>query len=101
MTSDGDVLFFNSCFDNAPYHIGNAYSGSFTFTFSNPVAGVSLDFDTFDFDNVDDPPAGVEVVTLEINGAPYPLTDAGLPSLCNSTQTVLTPSGGFNPQLVQ
>ncbi|HLP93092.1 MAG TPA: hypothetical protein VK168_03605 [Saprospiraceae bacterium] len=95
VTSDGDVSFVTSCTNNGPYHIGGGASGSFTFTFSHPVAGVTLDFDTFDYDHTNGSPAGVEEVTLEINGAFYPLSNAGLPTPCYNTQVILSPSGGL------
>ena len=96
VTSDGDVFYFYSC-TNGPYHLGSGglAFASYTFTFSHPVAGVILDFDTFNYNNINGPPGSHEVVTIEINGAPIAFPDAGLPSSCSSTQAVVNPSGGL------
>lgn len=95
VTSDGDVLYFFSC--NGPYHLGSGALAfaSYTFTFSHPVTGVILDFDTFNYNNIFGPPGSHEVVTLEIDGAPFAFSDAGMPSLCTGDQAVVNASGGL------
>lgn len=96
VTSDGDVLSFYSC-TNGPYHLssGSQAFGSYTFTFSHTIAGVVLDFDTFNYDNLNGPPSSHEVVTLEIDGVPFAFPNAGSPSLCGGTQAVVNAMGGL------
>lgn len=92
VTPEDDVDFANFCY--GPYWIGAADAeGSFTFSFSPPVVGVTIDFTGFDNHELDG--LGHEEVAIEINGSPYPLPDAGLPSPCQPIQAIVTPWGNL------
>ncbi len=97
VTSDGPVIYFTFC-NIGPYWIGHAgwgFPSSFTFTFSKPVAGVTLDFHGFDYHDPPPPPQ-YEVVTLDINGAPFPFPNAGVPIDCPwMPLAVVNASGGL------
>lgn len=96
VTSEDYVDFWSWC-GIGPYWIGfggPGLPGSFIFTFSTPVAGVTLDLTAFD--NHSNPPnfGAYEIVTLEINGAPYPFPNAGSPGGCLGL-VVVNASGGL------
>lgn len=91
VTSDGDAFYGNDCL-SGPYRIGFWVEGSYTFTFANPVAQVSLNFEDLlritDINLFSD-------FTLEVNGIPTPFPGAGTPSSCNPLPAVLNPSGSL------
>ncbi len=88
VTSAGSVDYMTFCNGIGPYWIGVDDSGSYTFTFSTPVTGVTLDFNGFDNHDLE-----IEEVIILINGSPYIITDAGGPSVCNDLQAIATPWG--------
>lgn len=97
VTSDGsvDVLSPGPC-NYGPYWIGRFDSGSYTFTFSTAVLGVTIDVQTLD--NL--PNLGVEEMVIDVNGAFYPITVPGAVDGCWSPAiiwppgTVRAPVGG-------
>ena len=96
VTSDGDVQYgYFFCAPMGPYKLGLTYGGSYTFTFSNPVNGVTLEFYGIDHTNVFGPPTIYEIITLDINGAPYPFPDAGVPTACSGVHAEVEPGGGL------
>ena len=96
VTTEGYTLTLStgSCPGEGPYYI---QEGSFIFTFSQPVGGVTFNFCSFDFQPDPNGPPTYEVVTLEINGAPFPFPNAGSPSSCVNfaTPLMIDGSGGL------
>jgi len=89
VTSDGSIGVLVYC-SEAPYWIGvGSSSGSYTFTFSPPVSGVSLGLTAINNQPVVN---SQEEVRFEINGAPYPITVPGTPGPC-FTPAIITPTG--------
>lgn len=70
-----------------PYAIGDNPGGSFTFIFSPPVSGVSIDLT-----GVDNSIFFAEEVSLEVNGVFYPITVPGTTSSCGPLCVIL-PNG--------
>jgi hypothetical protein len=92
VTSQGSTSILDYCDEN-PYWIGvGTSSGSYTFTFSPPISGVSLGLTA-----INNQPAipSEEEVRFEINGAPYPITVPGTPGSC-FTSAVITSSGAVS-----
>lgn len=91
VTSDGYASTFTSsppCLFG-PYRIGfQDISGSYTFTFSVPVQEVTLDVHSLN----NQPGLGVEEMSIEVNGAFYPLTSPGSPAYCG-LQAIIWPPG--------
>ncbi len=82
------------CPGESPYF---AFESSWIFTFSQPVGGVTFNFSSFDFQLDPNGPPIYEVVTLEINGAPFPFPNAGSPNSCVpfSVPLIVDGSGGL------
>lgn len=72
-----------------PYWIGYDGTGSFTFTFSPPVQGVKIDFNTVDNMVL---LGAVEELMFEVNGVFYPVTAPGT-AVCQQPAAVIQPSG--------
>lgn len=89
VTSAGDAGNGFGC-TGGPYEIGLLAMGSYTFTFSPPVSGVTLDFARLD--NHDFLGFGHEEVSIDINGAHYFLTDIGSIS-CDPLQVEINANG--------
>jgi hypothetical protein len=90
VTAQGSTTTLNYC-GETPYWAGNgSNNGSYTFTFSPPVSGVSLGLTGIDNNQFGS--QAVEEVLFEINGAPYPITIPGTPGSC-FTLAVITPPG--------
>ncbi len=92
ITPNGHVESNFTCTAGSGYWISSIDESSITFSFSTPASAVVLDIDAFtslEFDG-----NGYEEVRIEINGAPYPFPDAGLPG-CKPFQAILTPGGGL------
>ncbi len=92
VTSVGDADSFTGC-NIGPYRIGHFAEGSYTFSFSPPVIGVTIDIDGFDNHEYDG--YGHEEVTIKINGLPYAIPDAGVPSNCSFLHAFVTPPGNL------
>lgn len=94
ITSWGSVSGGTSCTGSTgPFVIGfDNINGGYTFTFSPPVAGVSLGFAVID--NQEFNPVGREEVSLMINGAPYAFPDNGSPN-CDDFQAIVSPGGNL------
>lgn len=72
-----------------PYVIGDNPGGSFTFTFSPPVSGVTIDLSIVNnFPNL-----AVEEVEFEVNGAFYPITVPGTTHSCATSNCIILPNG--------
>ncbi len=94
VTSDGSVAYSNiGCNNIIPYHVAVFEEGSFTFTFCPPVAGITMDFEGFD--NEEFSGNGHDELSIEINGSPYFIPDAGSPSFCNPNHAIVTPGGNL------
>ena len=92
VTSDGSIGVLDYC-SEAPYWVGvGTSSGSYTFTFSPPVSGVSLGLTAINNQPVFN---SQEEVRFEINGAPYPITVPGTPGAC-FTPAIITPTGAVS-----
>lgn len=91
VTSTGDAFSGNGCL-SGPYMVGFWFEGSFTFTFTNPVAQVSLNFE--DISKINNPNLS-STITLEVNGTPTPFPGVGMPISCNPLHAVLGPSGSL------
>lgn len=92
VTSDGSVGSLGYCTE-IPYWIGAfSISGSYTFTFSPPVFGVTLGLTAIN--NQPGSPLAEEEVRIEINGIPYPITMPGTPGEC-FTPAIITPTGAI------
>lgn len=87
VTSAGSVDFQSFC-GIGPHWAGKDDSGSYTFTFATPVSGVTLDIH-----KVNNDPGGIEEVEIEINGAPYFPSNAGVLSSCDQFQIAVSPLG--------
>jgi hypothetical protein len=94
VTSSGDVdTNVVYCASTMPYFIGFNYSsgssmtGAYTFSFSPPVSGVTLNFSGLSSDFSND-----EIVVLTVNNMHYAIPAAGTPNGCDP-MAVLTPSG--------
>lgn len=77
VTSSGDVTNGPGC-DGGPYKIGTLAPGSYTFSFSPPVTGVTLGVSRID--NHDFIGFGHEEVSISINGSHYNILDPGVGS---------------------
>ena len=87
VTSEGSVGNLNYCAE-FPYWIGaGSNTGSYIFTFSPPVTGVSLGLTA-----INNQPTSKEEIRFEINGVFYPITVPGTPGFC-FTPAVITPTG--------
>ena len=88
VTSDGSIgpVVWAPCF-YGPYGIGLAATGSYTFTFSEPVTSVILDVSPLDNQSI-----GAEEMAIELNGGFYALTDPGVPDGCYGP-VMITQSG--------
>ncbi|MCC6726888.1 MAG: hypothetical protein IT258_20465 [Saprospiraceae bacterium] len=89
VTQDGsvDVLTPNPCF-YGPYWIGRySIDGSYTFTFSPPIAGVTVDVQTLD--NHD---GHTEEMYFEVNGSFFPISLPGTTDNC-SPPAIIWPPG--------
>ncbi len=88
VTPAGETDEINSC-GIGPYVIGDNPSGSFTFTFSPPVSGVTIDLSEINnFPNL-----AVEEVEFEVNGAFYPITVPGTTHSCATSTCIILPNG--------
>ena len=79
VTSSGsvDVLSPAPC-NYGPYWVGRNSTGSYTFTFSSAVQGVTIDVQTLD----NFPALGVEEMLIYVNGTFYPITIPGTTDGC-------------------
>lgn len=91
VTSEGGAGTGPGC-DGGPYLIGNPVTGSYTFTFSPPVAGVLIGVSRID--NHDFWGLGHEEVVVTVNGVHFDLTNNGSPS-CDPLQAVVNTSGNL------
>lgn len=91
VSSGGYVGTTTQC-NIGPYWIGAGLDGSYTFAFSPPVAGVTLDFTAMDYHAFN--PDQYEIVTLDINGAPFSFPDAGVVGGC-LPHAIVNASGGL------
>jgi len=88
VTSEGTVSYgYSIPCDVGPYYMAE---GSWTFAFSEPIGGVTFDFIALEFDGnpVGGGPPTLDVVTLEINGAPFPFPNGGSPLGCGGPNMV-------------
>jgi hypothetical protein len=89
VTSDGSVGNLDYC-GESPYWVGvGSTGGSYTFSFSPPVSGVSLGLTAINNQPVF---SSQEEVRFEINGTSYPITVPGTPGSCFSP-AIITPTG--------
>ncbi len=83
VTSSGSVSTMVGCPATAnpksPYWVGRLATGAYTFSFSQPVSGVTLDVSW-----LDNASNAYEELTFEINGVPYPITNPGIPDNCQT-----------------
>jgi hypothetical protein len=93
VTSSGSVSNMVGCpalpNPKSPYWVGRLATGAYTFSFSQPVVGVKIDIQ-----GLDNASNRYEELTFEINGAPYPITNPGIPDNCQ-TPAELTPWGNI------
>jgi hypothetical protein len=89
VTSAGETNAVDFC-GIGPYFIGDNPSGSFTFTFSPPVSGVTIGLSVVN--NLPDLPA-VEEIEFEVNGTFYPITVPGTTHSCATNTCIILPSG--------
>jgi hypothetical protein len=79
--------------DTGPYYLGyntvdySCATGSYTFTFTPPVAFVNMNFSGASTSSQYN-----EEIMIEVNGHPYPIAAVGTPNSCESL-AVLTPRG--------
>lgn len=95
VTTEGNAISatVDPCPGGGPYAI---FEGSWIFTFSQPVGGVTFNFSSFDFQSVPGGPPIYDEVTLEINGAPFPFPNAGSSSSCPfSVPLLVSGTGGL------
>ena len=69
-----------------PFWVGVYGSASFTFTFSAPVGGVKINIMA-----VDNAFGNFEEMSVDVNGAFYPITNPGLPDGCQTPATLFPP----------
>ena len=74
-----------------PYHIGYLTTGSFTFTFSNPVPEVWINFEAL-HNSVNNTPPDVEELSIEVNGTFFPVTNVGVNTGCGPLP-IISPTG--------
>ncbi|MFN0215809.1 MAG: hypothetical protein ACKVT2_16240 [Saprospiraceae bacterium] len=87
------ITSVDPCPGGSPYYI---QEGSWIYAFSEPVGGVTFNFTSFDFQLVQGGPPIYEVVTLEINGVPFPFPNAGSASSCPfAVPLIVDGSGGL------
>ncbi len=97
VTSAGEAGSQTAC-GIGPYWPGDSPFGSFTFTFSPPVAGVSIDLN-----GINNWTNYAEEVEFTVNGAFYPITVPGMTSSCAQLCVILpngrvsTPGGNGAP----
>ncbi len=88
VTPGGETGSQNFC-GIGPYVLGDNPGGSFTFTFSPPVSGVTIGLSVVNnFPNL-----AVEEVEFEVNGAFYPITVPGTTHSCATSTCVILPNG--------
>ena len=88
VTSAGGVGTIAGPCGNSPYWIGQGFAGSYTFSFSSPIPEVWFSFAILN--NV--PQQHVEELSIEVNGAFYPVTMPGSPTGCG-LPAVISPTG--------
>lgn len=90
VTSSGGAITNNPnpC-DADPYRVGYLGNpGSYTFTFSNPIAGAKINAAAID--NV--PPNAMDELAIDVNGSFYPITNPGVLN-CSPNWVVIWPPG--------
>ena len=88
--SDGSVLsaYAPNC-SYGPFVIGPTAPGSYTLFFSSPVSEIWVNFEALN----NFAPIGVEELSVEINGAFYPMTSVGSATGCGAPLPYITASG--------
>ncbi len=94
VSTEGSVTNGSVCNGIGPYRM--EIGSSITFTFSNPIDGFMLSADAID--NLDLFGFGHEEISVTINGAHYPLPNAGSPSNCQALNAMLTADGNLTSE---
>ncbi|MBL7807675.1 MAG: hypothetical protein JNN28_07675 [Saprospiraceae bacterium] len=94
VSTEGEILNLYGCNGIGPYVM--QAGSAITFTFSHPVSGFM--FSCNGLDNLDLLGFGHEELSIDINGAHYPLPNTGSPSNCWPLNAMLTADGNLTSQ---